>query len=201
MEGSHIHNDLFRCQKDYYAVLRISYDASDEEIRSAYKSLAKKHHPDTNKNDPAANQRMAEINEAYKVLSTPSLKSDYDLHRAMRNEGANASYTSSPEARATHHASSRQKSDIRRSKRKRTKRIVFAAAVVLVLTIAAAVIWLDVILPRQREAREFERAMQMLDTGFYEEAYQKLEELGRQDMIEASKRERAASKDDPTHAA
>ena len=65
-------------------------------------------------------------------------------------------------------------------------------AVIILITVAA-VIWLDVILPRQREAKELESAMQLLDTGFYEEAYQKLEELGRHDIVEASKHDRAAS--------
>ena len=67
-------------KKNYYAILEISRSASDEVIRSAYKALAKKYHPDTNKADPTAGVRMTEINEAYEILSNPSLRRDYDLH-------------------------------------------------------------------------------------------------------------------------
>ena len=65
-------------QKDYYAILERSHGASDEVIRGAYRALAKKYHPDRNRNDPSAASRMSEINEAYEVLTSPSLKRQYD---------------------------------------------------------------------------------------------------------------------------
>ncbi len=65
-------------QKDYYAILELSHGASDEVIRGAYRALAKKYHPDRNRNDPSAASRMSEINEAYEVLTSPSLKRQYD---------------------------------------------------------------------------------------------------------------------------
>ena len=68
---------------DYYAILEISHSASEEVIRSAYKALAKKYHPDTNSGDPYARIRMIKINEAYEILSSPSLKRDYDMHWEM----------------------------------------------------------------------------------------------------------------------
>jgi len=55
--------------KDYYQVLGIPESASAEEIKKAYRRLAKKHHPDANPNNPSAADRFKEIGEAYSVLS------------------------------------------------------------------------------------------------------------------------------------
>ncbi|MEN6510928.1 MAG: DnaJ domain-containing protein, partial [Chloroherpetonaceae bacterium] len=55
--------------KDYYKVLGVSKNATLEEIKAAYKELAKKYHPDKNKQDPKAEEKFKEINEAYQVLS------------------------------------------------------------------------------------------------------------------------------------
>lgn len=57
---------------DPYKVLGVSPDASDEEIKSAYRRLAKKYHPDRNPNDPEAAKKMQEINAAYEQIKDPS---------------------------------------------------------------------------------------------------------------------------------
>ncbi|WP_287417305.1 DnaJ domain-containing protein, partial [Oceanithermus sp.] len=64
--------------KDYYAVLGVSRDASQEEIKKAYRKLALKYHPDKNPGDPSAEERFKEINEAYAVLSDPEQRARYD---------------------------------------------------------------------------------------------------------------------------
>lgn len=64
-------------KRDYYEVLGISKDASEQEIKKAYRSLAKKYHPDMNKS-PDAEEKFKEINEAYEVLSDPDKKAKYD---------------------------------------------------------------------------------------------------------------------------
>ena len=64
-------------KRDYYEVLGLSKGASEDEIKKAYRSLAKKYHPDVNK-AADAEEKFKEINEAYEVLSDPSKKATYD---------------------------------------------------------------------------------------------------------------------------
>jgi len=65
--------------KDYYAILGVPRTASQEEIKRAYKKLARKYHPDINK-DPGAEEKFKEINEAYTVLSDPQKRKIYDQY-------------------------------------------------------------------------------------------------------------------------
>ncbi len=64
-------------KRDYYEVLGISKGASEDEIKKAYRSLAKKYHPDINK-APDAAEKFKEINEAYEILSDPQKRANYD---------------------------------------------------------------------------------------------------------------------------
>lgn len=63
--------------KDYYSILGVDKNASDDEIKSAYRRLAKKYHPDLNKTEEAAN-KFKEINEAYEVLGDSQKRATYD---------------------------------------------------------------------------------------------------------------------------
>ncbi|MEU5642261.1 J domain-containing protein [Streptomyces milbemycinicus] len=63
--------------RDYYEVLGVSRGASSDEIQQAYRKLARKHHPDVNK-DPEAEERFKELNDAYSVLSDPGTRARYD---------------------------------------------------------------------------------------------------------------------------
>ena len=63
---------------DYYKVLGVERDASQAEIKKAYRRLAKKYHPDLNKEDPQAKARFQEINEANEVLGDPEKRKRYD---------------------------------------------------------------------------------------------------------------------------
>jgi curved DNA-binding protein len=64
--------------KDYYKLLDVDRKAGDDEIKRAYRKLAMKYHPDRNPNDPKAEDKFKEINEAYQVLSDPTKRSRYD---------------------------------------------------------------------------------------------------------------------------
>lgn len=68
-------------QKDYYEVLGIDSNASQQEIKEAYRKLAFQYHPDRNKDDPTASDKMKALNEAYATLSDAAKRREYDLLR------------------------------------------------------------------------------------------------------------------------
>lgn len=64
--------------KDYYKTLGVSKTASEQEIKKAYRRLAKQYHPDANRDDPNAEARFKEVNEAYEVLGDKEKRAQYD---------------------------------------------------------------------------------------------------------------------------
>ena len=75
-------------QKDYYNILGADRDASQQAIKEAYRKLAFQYHPDRNRGDPAATEKMKDINEAYAVLSNLSKKREYDVLRSQYGSSA-----------------------------------------------------------------------------------------------------------------
>ncbi|CAN5160301.1 DnaJ C-terminal domain-containing protein [soil metagenome] len=69
--------------KDFYAVLGVSKDVSEAELKKVYRKLARQYHPDSNPGDPKAEAKFKEISEAHSVLSDPELRKEYDQIRAM----------------------------------------------------------------------------------------------------------------------
>lgn len=67
---------------DYYEVLGLSAECTEAEIKAAFRSLAREHHPDANGGDDAAAERYKQISEAYSVLSDPRRRREYDMQRA-----------------------------------------------------------------------------------------------------------------------
>jgi curved DNA-binding protein len=72
--------------RDYYETLGVSKTASDEEIRSAFRKLARKYHPDVAKDKKIAEEKFKQINEAYEVLSDPEKRKKYDQLGANWNQ-------------------------------------------------------------------------------------------------------------------
>jgi molecular chaperone DnaJ len=79
-------------KRDYYEVLGLSREASEAEVKKAYRTLARSHHPDANPDDPNAEERFKELTEAYEVLSNPESRRAYDTygHQVPRGGGAGA---------------------------------------------------------------------------------------------------------------
>ena len=76
--------------KDLYAVLGVEPDASQAQIKSEYRWLAKKFHPDTNQGDSRSAKRFQKINDAYGVISNPALRAAYDSSRPEPPKSANS---------------------------------------------------------------------------------------------------------------
>lgn len=74
-------------EKDYYAALGVSKDAGADDIKKAYRKLARKYHPDANKGDHKAEEKFKEISEAYDVLSDEKRRKEYDEARSLFGSG------------------------------------------------------------------------------------------------------------------
>src|SRR5262245_64425180 len=80
-----ISRDLF--EKDLYKVLGVPKDATEAEIKKAYRKLAREFHPDANKGDAKAEERFKEISEANDVLGDSKRRKEYDEARALFGNG------------------------------------------------------------------------------------------------------------------
>jgi DnaJ-class molecular chaperone len=79
-------------QKDYYETLGLASNADVKQIRDAYRRLSLLHHPDRNRNNPDAAERMKSINEAYAVLSDPAKRREYDTCKQTYGSSAYGQY-------------------------------------------------------------------------------------------------------------
>jgi len=77
-------------QEDYYQVLGVDQNATGQQIKETYRKLAFKYHPDRNKENPVAVEKMKKVNEAYAVLSNPAKKREYDT---LKNQFGASAYT------------------------------------------------------------------------------------------------------------
>ncbi len=95
-------------KKDYYDVLGVSKDASEKDIKTAYRKLAMKHHPDRS-DDPGAEEMFKELSEAYAVLSDPDKRQKYDQ---FGHAGINSQYSQARAERASSICSSAVGEDV-----------------------------------------------------------------------------------------
>ena len=79
-------------ERDYYAVLGLLPSATADDIGSAYRRLAKLHHPDRNPNKPNTGRRMRDINVAYGILSDPARRREYDHQHARHAQPVYAAH-------------------------------------------------------------------------------------------------------------
>ncbi|KAK9743420.1 hypothetical protein RND81_03G237800 [Saponaria officinalis] len=79
----HATGSLYANEKNYYDILGVSRNAGRDEIRKAFHQLAKKYHPDTNKNNPSAKRKFQEIRDAYETLQDSEKRSQYDMSLDM----------------------------------------------------------------------------------------------------------------------
>lgn len=73
--------------KDYYGILGVDKNATQEEIKKAYRKLAFKYHPDRNQNNPGAEAEFKKVNEAYSVLSDPVKRAEWESGRIYHENG------------------------------------------------------------------------------------------------------------------
>ena len=78
--------------KDYYKILGISENAEKDEIKRAFRKLAKEYHPDRNKDDENAKNKFQEVNEAYGVLGNENSKIEYDQKRAAAKNSKDSNF-------------------------------------------------------------------------------------------------------------
>jgi len=83
-------------KRDYYEVMGLKRGAGEKDIKSAYRSLVKKYHPDANPDDANAVERIREVNDAYAVLSDPQKRADYDMNGHPSTERGKARNDSGP---------------------------------------------------------------------------------------------------------
>ncbi|XP_044013894.1 uncharacterized protein LOC122856264 [Aphidius gifuensis] len=91
----HVSNSLGAPRKNYYKILGVKKNASSKDIKAAYYQLAKKYHPDINKNDPDAEKKFKALSEAYEVLSDDYKRTKYDDLGRTSNHYSKSEYDNS----------------------------------------------------------------------------------------------------------
>src|ERR1017187_8270212 len=91
-------------QKDYYGVLGVSRDAKPDEIRKAYRHLARKHHPDVNPGNKGAEEKFKQLSEAYEILSDEKKRKIYDQYGFYADNLPPGGYGSGPGSAGSTHS-------------------------------------------------------------------------------------------------
>ncbi|WP_062543374.1 J domain-containing protein [Rufibacter tibetensis] len=148
--------------KNYYHILGVSSSASAAEIKAAYKRLAVKLHPDKNPNNPHAEERFKQINEAYQVLSDPRRRATFDLQRQYEQQQRQAQAYANPRYHQTRQPAGFQERHYRQRPQKHThfsrRDLLIVASVVLATVLLVFVI--DIVWSGIASGRAMEQARQ-----------------------------------------
>ena len=144
--------------KNFYAILGVGSTASAEEIKLAYRKLAKKFHPDKNPGDRVIEERFKEITEAYNTLSDEEGRSKYDLKFFYTtNARSEKKYSTGSANERPKYRAKKERADT--AAEKRTTRIIFAVVIAFVLIITVMII----IDPDDSESNQVKLMMSQLD--------------------------------------
>lgn len=89
---------------DYYKIMKVAKNATADQIKAAYRNLARKYHPDLNPNDKEANKKFQELNEANEVLSDPEKRKKYDQAGAEWQDSSQVKDPKKPKAKKSNKA-------------------------------------------------------------------------------------------------
>lgn len=163
-----------------YDILGLSNNASQAEIKSAYRQLAFEYHPDVNPNNPVAEEKFKQINGAYQVLSDEVLRSNYDF---MINQNA---YNVAYQAPAYNHAypsyappfnyQNRPHYDPAKNLSKKQKRFINIASVIVSIFLVVGLVYFGGFMNRFTGRMHFNNALEFLKKGQDVKAYQELTE-------------------------
>ncbi|EUA22970.1 dnaJ domain protein [Mycobacterium xenopi 3993] len=106
-------------EKDFYKELGVSPDASQDDIKRAYRKLARELHPDANRNDPRAAERFKAVSEAHSVLSDPAKRKEYDETRRLFAGSGGSAAASAGQLRWFRHGRRRRRVQPQRFVRRR----------------------------------------------------------------------------------
>ncbi|WP_299457058.1 DnaJ domain-containing protein [uncultured Microscilla sp.] len=166
---------------DHYQILGLKRTASAEQIRIAYKDMAKRYHPDKNNNDPHAEEVFKRINAAYQVLSDKTKKYDYDhptTHPKSTHYRTSEPTTVRQKKSTTYRASGTYYQASSRHKYEhiplRVRRMLQLASVVIGVAVLAFGVYLYEVAPRISARHSYEEAVVLVAAHKYKEALKKL---------------------------
>ncbi len=162
---------------NYYHILEVDYNASQEDVKLAYRRLAKKYHPDVNANDDEKAEMFKLVNEAYKVLSDEDKKAAYDLRLLL---GIQEDYHASTNNDYTYDARSRTFRPRYRPYYRRREPVTYSkktyVAVTAFLICVASAIWLvPISLSRYSSSYNYDKGLEYYQNGQYNAALNSLD--------------------------
>lgn len=159
--------------KNYYHILAIGYNATQAEIKSSYRQLAKEYHPDVNAGNRSKEETFKLVSEAYQVLSDEAKKASYDLSLLLQLNGQ--AHTTQSSTWDIRRSATRRKTFYRRRVPVVYSRRTHFAMAVLLLTITSAVLIVPLSLTRYSSEYHYDKGLEYFQEGQYYAALNSLE--------------------------